>query len=239
MARFKVAKKARLAGATVGLGLLFFGDGIFPGPWTPPLEPRPPQRLDELLPRLPKRNVGRFGRSGDPLSLVFLGNEEQVRSALREAGWIDVPLRIPTSLRRGFWELLRERRLTLFPPMNLYRVEGRVQDLNWSITVVPILRRHHFRLWKTSWRDGSGREVWWGCANFDQDVRWRDLSHVPDPDNDGERNYIAATLSGSRWVEKMDLRRLPQLSLKGSNDKGYPFYTDGKALIVSLRSVVQ
>ncbi|MBI4424071.1 MAG: LssY C-terminal domain-containing protein, partial [Elusimicrobia bacterium] len=191
--------------------------------------------LARLIGQLPARNVGRFGKEGDPLNLVLVGTEEQVIAALGAAGWTRVPVRIPASFRAGLAEVLAGGPPRACPPMNLYQLEGRAQDLNWSKPITPIAKRHHFRLWRSSWRDERGRQVWWGSGNLDLDVRWRDLSHVPDPDMDAERDFIARSLAGSPHVESIRLERAPQVPLAGANDKGYAFRTDGRALVVVLR----
>ncbi len=193
------------------------------------------RELDDIIDRLPVRNTGRFGREGDPWNLLFKGSQDCVIGALTDAGWIRLSLSIPTSIYQGLGQLLRGKRLTLFPPMNIYRVLGRPQDHNWAQIVRPIAERHHFRLWRLPYADADGRRYWWGSANYDKDARYWDLSHVPDPDADAERDYIAKTLEGSRWVEKVERRAVDRIPRKGANDKGYPFFTDGRVLVVTLK----
>jgi hypothetical protein len=120
--------------------------------------------------------------------------------------------------------------------MNDYRIMGRTQDMNWVRVVRPIQERHHFRLWRTGIADGKGREIWWGSGNYDLSVRWHDLSHTPDPDDDRERDFLAQTLAGLEGIEKLELIALPQIPKSGANDKGYPFRTDGRALLAVLAS---
>ena len=189
-----------------------------------------PGPLESLLARMPARSIGRFGRPGDPWNLLFLGSEAEVVSVLRAAGWTLLPRTISASLTAGLGQLLRGERLTLFPPMNEYRQFGRVQDQNWVMVTVPILRRHHFRLWAADER----RRVWWGSANYDMAARFWDLSHVPDPDIDAERAFIAGSLGGLPGVSGLETRPVPGLAREGANDKGYPFRTDGRVLVVRL-----
>jgi len=193
------------------------------------------QDLSEALRALPARSEGRFGSPGDALNMLFLGSEEAVSRALEDAGWMSLHLAIAPSVGAGLAQLLRGERLTKFPPMNLYEVMGRTQDMNWAQVVRPIQERHHFRLWRTGIVDRRGRELWWGSGNYDLSVRWIDLSHRPDPDMNRERDYLAATLRGVPSVESLALVELPQIPREGRNDKGYPFTTDGRALLVLLR----
>ena len=223
------------AGAAVGLALLLFWDKLIPGP--APTRPKDfgSAPLGEVLAKLPPRNVGRFAKPGDPLNLVFVGDAEQVEAALREAGWTRIPLRNCASVRAALGELLRGGMFRSFPPMNLYRLHGRFQDFNWSIPITPLAQRHHFRLWRSGWKDENRRDIWWGSANLDIAVRYWDLSHTPHPDMPAERAFIASTLEGSRWVASSRLQPVPQVPLEGVNDKGYPFHTDAKALVVVLK----
>ena len=221
-----------------GLGMLLSAL-LLARPAVPEPAPQPPvaASLEGALAGLPGRNMGRGGRPGDPMNLLFLGNDASVRGALTEAGWTQVPLGIPGSVWGGLMDLLSGKRLTRFPPFNHYGLDGRDQSMNWAQTVRPLAERHHFRLWKLALRDAGGRTLWWGSGNYDVRIRWRDLSHVPDPDMNAEREHVRRSLEGSRWVAGFDLKRLPQVPTEGANDKGYPFRTDGHVLVVMLRDV--
>jgi hypothetical protein len=215
--------------------LLLSADRLSPERFPPP--PEPVAAWAQAAPMLPGRNEGRFGLPGDPLNLVFLGTPAAVRAALTDAGWTEVPTSVRGSLAAGFDEILDGRPLAAFPPMNDYRLIGRRQDMNWAIPVRPILERHHFRLWRTGLRLGE-RSFWWGSGNYDLDVRWRDFSHIPDPDADSERDEILRRFARSRFVESAALVPLPQIPREGVNDKGYPFRTDGRAALIVLKSTV-
>ncbi|MBI2069193.1 MAG: LssY C-terminal domain-containing protein [Elusimicrobia bacterium] len=215
-----------------------FGDFI----WPTRAEPFPVETLsavpsfDGLLPTLPARNTGRLGRVGNAWNMAFIGSEEQIIGALEEAGWTRLALSIPQSIREGLAQIVRWERLTKFPPMNLYKLNGRIQDHNWAQVITPIAKRHHFRLWKLPHIDQKQRYLWWGHGDFDLSVRWHDLSHVPDPDMNMERDHIAGTLKGSRWVESLEWRPMAHIPNKGKNDKGYPFFNDGRILLVTLKN---
>lgn len=192
--------------------------------------------LAHLIDSAPVRSSGRFGRPGDAWNLLFIGEEDAVAGALAKAGWTRIPIPILASLREGIGDLLSGRVVARFPPMNDYHVRGKTQDHNWAIVVRPILARHHFRLWRLAERAPGGAPYWWGSGNYDLDVRWWDFSHIPDPDMNLERDYIAETLRGSPWVERIELIPAPRVPREGSNDKGYAFRTDGRILAVTTRA---
>ncbi|MBI4386310.1 MAG: LssY C-terminal domain-containing protein [Elusimicrobia bacterium] len=190
--------------------------------------------LSRILPRLPGRNVGRFNRPGDPLNLVILGTSRQVCETLQSSGWIQIARTQWLALGRGLRHTISERRLHPSFPMNFYRLFGRFQDLNWVWHTSSFSTRHHFRLWETPFQDGKGRNLWWGSANYDMAIRWRRFCHVPEPDTSRERDFVRRSLDKSPRVDWLNLADLSQIPSQGLNDKGFPFHSDKKALVVSL-----
>jgi len=197
--------------------------------------PRRTVALEAAVAGLPGMNKGRFGREGNPLNLVFVGTEASLREALSNAGWTEVPGTIRASTAAGLHELLTGRPVSSAPPMNEYWLDGRRQDMNWSIPTKFLSARHHFRVWDTGLRDPKGRAIWWGAGDYDSAIRWHDLSHVRDPDIDAERDYIAASLKDSPRLERVTLTALQAIPRSGANDKGYTFHTDGRAAVIELR----
>lgn len=191
--------------------------------------------LEEAVAGLPGMNKGRFGRVGNPLNVVFVGDEAGLREALGGAGWTEVPGTIRESVFAGAAELLTGRTVASAPPMNEYWLDGRRQDMNWAIATKFLSARHHFRVWDTGLRDERGRAIWWGAGDYDLSIRWHDLSHVRDPDIDAERDYIAASLKGSPRLERVGYVEVASIPRSGANDKGYPFHTDGRAAVIVLR----
>lgn len=183
----------------------------------------------------PAFNAGRLGRVGNPLNVAFVGTPRAVREALEGAGWTEVPRPIRASLWAGLRELLAGRAVSATPPMNDYRLEGRLQDHNWAIATSFLQTRHHFRMWRTGQKDAMGRDLWWAAGDYDLRIRWRDLSHVRDPDLDAERDFIAASLQGGPRLESVSYVKHPGVPASGENDKGYPFRTDGRVALIVLR----
>jgi hypothetical protein len=189
-------------------------------------------RLERALQLLPGFNVGKEGHPGNALNIVFVAKEEELLRALGAAGWTRVPHSLFGSTALGFCELAEGRWPAAFPPMHNYSLFGREQDLNFSIQSGFPYSRHHFRLWKSPFADEQGRAIWWASADFDVGIRWSDLSHVPDPNIDQERNFLASTLIGLakqlRWIP------LSQIPKEGSDDRGYPYKGDGKVLLATF-----
>lgn len=183
----------------------------------------------------PPFNAGRLGRVGNPVNVAFVGTPAAVREALESAGWTEVPRPIRDSLWAALRELLAGKTVSATPPMNDYRLEGRLQDHNWAIATSFLQTRHHFRMWRTGQKDASGRDLWWAAGDYDLSIRWYDLSHVRDPDLDAERDYIARSVERSPLFESLSYVRHPGVPATGANDKGYPFRTDGRVALIVLR----
>ncbi len=221
----------------LSLPLLFLAlslDRVLPEPTVAPPPAGTVAAAADAVPRWPAFNEGRLGRVGNPVNLAFAGSPEAVRAALEGAGWTEVPRTIRASLWAGFLELLAGKAVAATPPMNDYRLRGRLQDSNWALPTSFLQSRHHFRLWRTGEKDARGRDLWWGAGDYDLSIRWHDLSHVRDPDLDAERDFIAASLASSPRLERVALVAHPGVPLSGANDKGYAFRTDGRVAVVEL-----
>lgn len=192
-----------------------------------------PPVAPSILTLLPTRNVGHGGRPADPLTVVFLGSAEQIQKALAGAGWTQVPLGDRAAIEKGledtFWHRHRPPNL----PFRVYHLNGKREDFNWSMAQ-NLNTRHHFRLWRTDWKDDHGRELWWGSGDYDIKVRLRDFSHVVDPDVGLEMRFIKDSLAQSPDVSAMWIKFLPQVKGEIHNDSGYVLRTDGSVLFVGL-----
>ena len=222
----------------LGLLVFYFALSVDRALPEPRLKPKPePTRVESVrhaLDRIAGRNQGRLGRPGNALNLVFVGSESSVRGAMISAGWTEVPRTIRESVAAGLSELMTGRTLAAAPPMNDYWLDGRRQDMNWALPTKPIIARHHFRLWDTGLRDPAGRALWWGSGDYDFAVRWHDLSHVPDPDMNAERDYIAAALKSVGAARRVTYEALAQIPRAYANDKGYAFRNDGRVAVIEV-----
>jgi|GEM_PF-2665439 len=193
--------------------------------------------LVDYLASLPANDVGKRGRPGSPLALVFIGDKPAIANALRGARWTGVPRGVPQAFLEGLGQLLRGAKITKFPPFHYYTVEGRKQDANWAQVVRSLTKRHHFRLWKLNRPVPDGRAAWWGSASYDTGIRWRfiiPVTHNTDPNVSAERDYIASTLGEAPGVSRLTLVDLPQIPRQGINNQKDHYVTDGKALVVEF-----
>ncbi|NBW52126.1 MAG: hypothetical protein EBR49_18940, partial [Betaproteobacteria bacterium] len=185
-----------------------------------------------------------IGGRMEPLSLVFVGTEEDLVRAFGRAGWMRADL--PTPLRVAQEGLFALRNLPdpAGPATPAYFAD-RPQNLTFEKpdTGVPsIRRRHHTRLWKTAYCvTPNCRPVWVATASFDVGIELSQRTHLPthriEPAIDNERALIVADLIsvGATQEGSVTITR----PIHGTNAAGDPFVTDGRAVVLSISQVSQ
>lgn len=189
--------------------------------------------------RIPRRVSDSRGNFGDRVNFVIVGTEEQVKAALRTAGWVIVDRDIRDTVLKGVIATFsKQAYLTL--PMSMLQLFGRDQDYGFAHAepISVVTQRHHFRLWKSP-NDVDGSTVWIGAGThdigFDRDERNDQLTHRIDPDTDQERDYIAETLKQTGSVMKTGYVSPKDTITKAKTAHGEEFFSDGRILIIWLR----
>ena len=95
-----------------------------------------------------------------------------------------------------------------------------------------VRERHHVRIWKTPVITDSGRHVYAGTSSFDARIKWG-ITHAIRPDIDTEREYVFSRIVGTDMVRRSE-KVLFVSPVLGSNFSGDPFFTDGKAYIITI-----
>jgi hypothetical protein len=202
--------------------------------------------LHEVLQRLPCCTTNANGTvNGDPLNLVFIGEMDEIFSALFDRQWnmteqVDL---------RSSWE---EVKAFLFgisfpyaPASSLY-FYGRRQDITVQKPRATIEARNHLRLWRAPMRF-EDKPVWVGQVSRDIGIRftvdtWNLTTHRIDPHVDDTREYLLQDLFRSRLVSKVGYVRggaAATLDSPRTNLTGDPYITDGlRAVVVFSRKRV-
>jgi LssY C-terminus len=163
--------------------------------------------LREALERLPCCTTNADGTvDGDPLNIVFVGEMNEILSALLDREWnMTEEVDLGSS-----W---RETKAFLFgtsfryaPASPLY-FYGRRQDVTIQKPRATIEARNHLRLWRAPMRF-EGKPVWVGQVSRDIAVRftlttWNLATHRIDPHVDGTREYLVQDLFRSGRVTKV------------------------------------
>jgi LssY C-terminus len=196
--------------------------------------------LREALGRLPCCTTNVDGTvEGDPLNLVFVGEMDDIFSALFDRQWNmteEVDLGSSWKETKAF---LFGTSFRYAPASSLY-FYGRRQDVTIQKPRATIEARNHLRLWRAPMRF-EGKPVWVGQVSRDIGVRftlatWDLATHRIDPHVDDTREYLVQDLFRSRLVTKVRYVRGGEAATLASPRKnltGDPYITDGlRAVLV-------
>jgi LssY C-terminus len=166
----------------------------------------------------PRITTTSAGIHGDPLNLSFIGNENDLVSAMLAAGWYPAD---PITLKSS---------LFLF---------GRKEDLAFEKPVGnDARRRHHVRFWTVAAQSDSGKPYWLGAVTFDRSVGLShttgQITHHIAPDVDTERDGLIADLQRAKRVSAVDWEDNFQEPPEGRNGGGDPWKTDGRLPVIIL-----
>jgi hypothetical protein len=97
-------------------------------------------------------------------------------------------------------------------PMSDQWFEGKKEVASLEMGNNPTGGLHHFRIFATGMRDGEGRDVWAIAASRDIGIVFDKnkpetgfTTHIIEPNTDGERDLVLATLQANGHVEHVDM----------------------------------
>jgi LssY C-terminus len=202
--------------------------------------------LHEALQRLPCCTTNADGTvAGDPLNIVFIGEIDEIFSALFDRQW---NMTEQVDLGSSWEEVKAFLFASSFPyaPASSLYLYGRRQDLTIQKPRATIEARNHLRLWRAPMRF-EGKSVWVGQVSRDIGIRftldtWNLATHRIDPHVDGTREYLVQDLFRSRLVTKVGYVRGGKpatLASPRTDLAGDPYVTDGlRAVLVFSRKRV-
>jgi hypothetical protein len=181
---------------------------------------------------LPNITHTKNGIPGDPLNVALIGAEEEVVTALLNAGWYPAdPLTVKSCLKIAAASVFK-RPYEDAPVSNLF-LWGRQQDLAFQQPVGDSPRqRHHVHFWRAQRRDEAGRPLWIGAGTFDRSVGLShttgQITHHIAKDIDTERDHLFSTLTDSGGLVDADFVPDFHVVRTGKNGGGDPWETDGR-----------
>lgn len=178
------------------------------------------------------------GIPGDPINVGVIGDRDDIRCAMKAAGWYPAAA---ISLRSSIGiagSVVFRRPYRDAPVSNLYYL-GRREDLAFEKPVgISADRRHHVRFWNVLQQGAENRPVWLGDATFDTSVgvsRYTGaITHHIAPDIDAERRQFAADLETAGMVTAKYQVTGVGPTIAGRNGGGDLYYTDGEVWILRL-----
>jgi hypothetical protein len=197
---------------------------------------------DEVVDKLPKFSQTVFGAQVDPMNLIFVATEKDLRHGFKTAQWNGAQPASPVSLLYGLLIVLFGRSYHNGPFTPLYINIG-LQDLAYQQSThrTGFRSRHHLRIWRTGIMLSGGKWVWVAGASYDPDLKFMFkppfILHDQDPDFDKERDYVVETLEQTGLATKVKTvvmtppiskRRMRGTALRAK------YFTDGQAVVVEL-----
>ena len=156
----------------------------------------------------PRITTTSAGIHGDPLNLSFIGDENDLVSAMLAAGWYPAdPITLKSSLRIA--ESTIFHRPYIDAPVSNLMLFGRKEDLAFEKPVGNDARqRHHVRFWQVPAQSDSGKPYWLGAITFDHSVGFShttgQITHHIAPDVDTERDGLIVDLQRASKVSAID-----------------------------------
>lgn len=184
------------------------------------------------------------GLLGDPVNLALVGEGDQIREAMEQAGWVEAdPVNLASALRIVSSALLR--RSYAHAPVSPLFLFGRMQDFAYQQEVAGNpSKRHHVRFWHCppGWLLPGGRRVeWLAAGTYDRAVGLSlftfQVTHKIAADIDVERDHIIGTLQKGPSKVSVDLIENFSTGYHSRNGGGDAVHTDGALPIVDVSSV--
>ncbi len=208
----------------------------FPPAASDQLSPEAAEAMVRLLQDAPQRSEGKDGKPGDPLNLVFIGTQDQIRQAFEKGGWAEAEKLTGKSLFETVRAVVISKGYESAPVSQLY-LYGRAEDLAYQKMLNTFAKRHHLRIWKCPVTTSDGREIWLSAATHDigWDIRPGVVSHAIDPEIDKERDKVGADLIAAGAVATAKLVTRPNPLSEGLTATGATWKTDGQLLALELK----
>ncbi len=195
----------------------------------------PPDTIESIIQggNFPKFSETLTGEKMEPVSLIIVGSKDELTAAFKEAGWMTADIwGVRTLLRMGGAAIDNAPYPAAPVTPSFLNAEPETIAFQKATEKNSPRERHHARFWLTQYRFGS-RPVWVATASFDEEIRYL-ITHKIDPNIDAERDFIKTELEGTKSVDALRQIQLVQ-PLRGKNQIGYEFFTDGKAYIMALK----
>ncbi len=184
---------------------------------------------------LPRRVNDQFKNLGDMVNFVLIGSEKQVQSALDAANFHAADTDDKKAVLEAAMTTYENKDYLAMPMSTLY-LFNRPQDFGYEQAepIAMVASRHHFRLWKApfTW---NGQTVWVGAGTHDigfaKDKRNGSVTHKIDPNVDGERENIGASLEKTGKVKSVSYYLPPNPVQDAKNATGDGYKSDGRILV--------
>ncbi len=201
-----------------------------------PIEPA--DRLYELVNAQPFQTTAeKTPKPSDLTNLMFLGTEEQLVGAFREAGWTTAA-KLDAGSGLETFRAIAEARGYQEAPMSVLLLEGKRADWDFQKQLNTFAKRHHLRIWRRP-DTFEDRPVWVCAATHDIGIEFspenRTFIHKIDSRIDRERAKVVNDLVFAGRVAALALVERPAAPRQSMNATGDKLETDGRMAVLLLR----
>ena len=194
-------------------------------------------QLYELVEQMPVRTMTAKHVDADLVNIVFLGSEEQVKSAFHEAGWNNADPHSKRTWMKNMYALLNNSGYAQQPMMTFY-LNGKPEDMDWQKNLNSYGRRDHLRIWKWT-ATGTNDSVWVSSSTRDTgavlSVKYKGFVHHIAADIDDERSTVIRDLNFAGCVKSVSYVARPEMPIGTHNATGDLMLTDGVVAVVTLK----
>jgi hypothetical protein len=212
--------------------------------WIPPKDTNtlgaitPLDALSALVNQQPYRTVALKPPSpSDMTNLMFIGTQEAVESAFKEAGWFaSDPLGRASTMHTA--QAIIENRGYSEAPMSILTLNGNPPDMRFEKQNNTFASRHHIRFWKVQ-QTFDGKPVFVAAATHDIKIYFsktsKSITHGIDPDIDKERTKVLNDMLFTGRVQATALIDRTSIPKGISNATGDHLKTDDKMAVLELK----
>ena len=193
--------------------------------------------LDQIVELLPWRVTTTKNVDADVVNVAFVGSEEQVKSAFREAGWQNADPVTKRAWLKNLYALLNK---SSYPqqPMTTFLLNGKPQDMNWQKSLNSYSRRDHLRIWQWTTKEAAD-SLWVTSSTRDTRavlaVKYKGFVHHIAPNIDEERAKIVRDLTFAGCVKSVSYVPRPEIPTLIYNATGDAMHTDGALAVITLQ----
>jgi membrane-associated phospholipid phosphatase len=183
--------------------------------------------------QLPRYSESLTGVRMEPVNLIFVGTNDQVKAAFTRAGWFEADRSTLGNTFHAFLSAAKNEQYLNAPVTPSYlNLQPETIAFEQPTSTDSLRQRHHTRLWKTNFVI-KGTPIWVATASFDKGIgiglKVALPTHHIDPNVDTERTYISQSLgyANAQLLKVVDAE-------DGHNASGDSFFTDGQAAVIVL-----
>ncbi|MEK7619259.1 MAG: LssY C-terminal domain-containing protein [Patescibacteria group bacterium] len=195
---------------------------------------------DALFQSLPRYSETLLGKRTEPINMVIVASEDALQNSFVKMGWSHSdPITIPNLARALKATVLNAPYLEAPGAPTFWNTRPNDFSFQKSTPQNSVRERHHVHVWRTSFKTEHEEPIWFLTAHFDVGIKLKSALIVPthrtDPAIDKERDALRRDFEHFGLVESIREFALVEPTL-GKNIVGDQFFTDGKSLLIILKS---